>query len=413
MKPLIWIVSFCVIAAAGAWLGYNYGVTSQTETSDVATVDNSITPATIRGQGKLQPAGGTISVVAQPGERIDELLIKVGQVVEADEPLIVLASRKVRELELELSKIQKLDAIKQAEIQLKANQFKIQAAEIATSEAKSTQSKIDNQGSTIDALRSNLDSAQRVLHRLQSLRSAPATKDLVGQTEIEKQQAVVESLQAQLQTAEGDVSIGNESAERAELLAKSQLEMAKFNMKAAPSLVPTESLDLGIKLAQMAYDATLLKSPIAGMILDVTINQGDTVTNRPLILVGDTTQMVCVAEITDSQLRDVQLDAVAELTSNAYEGILKGTVIEIGTMIGPPSISDPNPFAAVDRKTGKVKILIDSSDAKIAGRFVNLQVEVKILKSSDDKSTSDTNPKTSKPVSKDKPQQEPVIKLAD
>lgn len=386
MKSPIWIAILLVSGIAFAYLGYSYGINSATAINAPASESNSVEPASVRGQGKLQPAGGTISIVAQPGERIDEILVSVGDEVEKDSPLISLASRKIRQLEWDLAKARKDESLEQAKLQVEANKFKLQSAEVAISEAESAKTKVENQSLAIEPIRTSLAAAERALENLKKMKSNPVTGDMVGQSEIDKQTSLVETLAAQIKQAEREVALGRESAERAHTLATSQRNLAEYNLANTNKLVPTDSLDTAIEMAKMAFDATLLKSPIKGKVLDIATSQGDSVATRPLMLIGNTQKMVCVAEITDAQLGLVEKGDAVEMTSDAFEETLRGKVIEIGTMIGPPSMADPNPFAAVDRKTGKVKIELTEDAAKIAANFVNLQVDVKVLKASSSQS---------------------------
>lgn len=396
MKSPIWIAIILVSGAAFAYLGYNYGINSAAARTETADETNSVEPASVRGQGKLQPAGGTISIVAQPGERVDQILVNVGDDVKKNAPLIALASRKIRRLEWDLANARKSETLAQADLQTKANEFKFQSAETATAEAESAKAKVNNQSLAIAPLRTSLVAAKRSLEKLKRMQANPVTGDLVGQNEIDQQQSLVDTLSAQIDQAVREVALGEESAERAHTLAVSQRDLAKYNLDNASKLVPTGSLDTAIKMAKMAYDATLLKSPVDGKVLDIATSQGDSVATRPLMLIGDTKKMICVAEITDAQLGQVEKGAAVEMTSGAFEQTLHGTVIEIGTMIGPPSMADPNPFAAVDRKTGKVKIELTAEAAKIAADFVNLQVEVKVLVTSSSQTKSNDSAKNSK-----------------
>ena len=86
--------------------------------------------------------------------------------------------------------------------------------------------------------------------------------------------------------------------------------------------------------------------------------------------------MVCIAEINDVSFRYVKNGAKVTISSVALESTITGEVLSRGVMIGPPSMKDPNPFASVDRTTGRVVIKLD--DSSIAQDFVNLQVDVEI-----------------------------------
>lgn len=380
MNSASWIFISLIIAAACAYGGYKYGDSiGQSGEADMSASEEEKASVLdkIVGQGNLQPARGTINIVAPPGERIEKLLVKLGDEVKKDDELGILASQKVRQLELDLAKAQQKDAVKKAEMLTKANRIKAKTATIASGEVQEAIAKVENQESTIIALKKGVASAEKMLGKLVGMRANPLTRELVGEPEIETQQGLVNKLTAQLQQAEGEVLIAQQAIKRSTEMADEQMKLAELNASAPGLSVPTETLNLAIKGKQMALDATTLKSPVSGRVLDLGIYEGDTVMNRPIMLIADTSKMICVAEITDTQLKNVKVGQAVTMISDAFENSeIKGEVIEIGSMIAPPSMKDPNPFAAVDRKTGSVKIAIDSEHCPEAGQFVNLQVEV-------------------------------------
>ena len=420
MKSPIWILILLVVGGACAFAGYKYNQSlADAESANKATSREEADSAVERivGQGNLQPARGTINIVAQPGERIDQLFVKVGQTVEKDEPLAALASRKVREIELELAEARKSDADQKAAMMGEANRMKANSATIASTEVQEAMAKVENQKSSIPVLEKNVDSAKKLLEKLKGMRINPVTRDLVGEVEITQQEALFDKLRAQLQQANGEVGIAEQAIKRSQEMSAVQLRLAEYNANAPGQSVPTTSLNLAIKAAKMALDATTLKSPVKGRVLDLSIYQGDTVMTRPIMLIADTTKMVCIAEITDTQLKHVRPGQSVKMFSDAFDdGEITGEVIEVGNMIAPPSMKNPNPFAAVDRKTGTVKIAVDSEDCEIAGRFVNLQVEVRISKTMKEKSDSAKNAKADRPkptgADDDSMKSEPVAKKA-
>jgi HlyD family secretion protein len=125
---------------------------------------------------------------------------------------------------------------------------------------------------------------------------------------------------------------------------------------------------------------TEIKSPIDGKILDIIVRKGDSTTDRPIMIVADTDNMQCLAEVNDSLLQHIVLDENAnprvKITSPAFESAIWGNVVNKGLMISPPSLKNPNPFASVDRRTGTLTIALD--DNETAAQFVNLQVEVEV-----------------------------------
>ena len=400
MKSPIWILMLLIVGAACAFGGYQYSQSladAESANQSITKEEADSTVDRIVGQGNLQPARGTINIVAPPGERIEQLLVKVGQTVKNGEPLVVLASQKVREIELELAESRKSDADAKAAMLGQANQIKADSASIAGSEVKEALAKVENQKGAIAALEKSVRSAEKMLGKLKGMRANPVTRELVGEVEIQQQEGVVLKLSAQLEQATGEIEIAKQGIERSREMANAQLKLAELNVAAPEKSVPTRSLNLAIKAAKLALDSTTIKSPVKGRVLDLSIYQGDTVMNRPIMLIADTTKMVCIAEITDTQLKHVKPGQSVKMLSDAFDdGEITGSVLEIGNMIAPPSMKNPNPFAAVDRKTGTVKIEIDSTHSEMAGRFVNLQVEVRISKTKEEETASGKNAEASK-----------------
>jgi multidrug resistance efflux pump len=178
-----------------------------------------------------------------------------------------------------------------------------------------------------------------------------------------------------------EIELAKKAAKRGMALADNNVKTILNSLENADQTLPKESLDAAVEMAQLAYDMTEIKSPIdSAIILDIIVREGDSVTNQPIMVLGDTTDMHCVAEVNDQFLQLIDFDnhsnPRAKITSPAFPTALMGTVVAKGVMIGAPSLKDPNPFASVDRRTGNLTIKLD--DAQAAAQLVNLQVDVEI-----------------------------------
>jgi HlyD family secretion protein len=259
--------------------------------------------------------------------------------------------------------------------------FKLDAAILALEEAKASDDRIAGEAKKINLLYSQLAAADELLARLKKIQSDPVTTDLINQTEIDKQVLLVEQLKLQIEQAKLEIELSKKSAERAGTLAQNNLLTVQDSLENADKATPLKSLDAAIALAQQALEMSEIKSPIDNAtILDIIVREGDSVSTQPVMVLGDISQMVCVAEVNDLFLNSIDLEKSprlrARISSPALDQPLTGTVISKGVMIGPPSLNDPNPFASVDRHSGTVTIELDNS--KLAARFVNLQVEVEL-----------------------------------
>ena len=119
-----------------------------------------------------------------------------------------------------------------------------------------------------------------------------------------------------------------------------------------------------------------------GPILEVYARQGERVANTPILQLGDLRQMVCVAEVHEENLKDLEVKTVPDsaddgklvpardyavtIRSAALEQDLHGKVVEIGRLIGAPALRDPNPLAQTDRRTVRVRIELDEASTEIA-----------------------------------------------
>lgn len=387
MRAFIYILLALGLGGGGWYLGSQYpGVAPQAPPRAAnqlapATGSNPA-PATLRCQGKLEPASGLIQIVAQVGSRIEKLTdVPIGSTVSKDEVLATLQSRELREKDLSLAIARRADAIQKVEFEKEQGRFKLTSAKLALAEAESGEERIAAQAKKTQLLVRQFEAAQRLLDRLEKISANPATDDLINQTDVEKQELLVEQLRLQIEQANLELDLAQKAAKRAMAIAKNNVVTMEFSLKNADQALPKKSLDAAVEMARSALKTTEIKSPIeSATVLDVIVREGDSVTNQPIMVLGDTSRMHCVAEINDQFLRLIDLqqhdNLRAKITSPALRKALMGTVIGKGVMIGAPSLKDPNPFASVDRRTGNLTIRLD--DAEAAANLVNLQVDVEI-----------------------------------
>lgn len=397
MRVFLSILFVAAIAAAAWYVGStsdsNHSSTSSAQTASLSPGGSAANPTsqhnndqavgnTIRCQGKLKPASGLINIVAPPGSRIAKLTNKsVGEKVAQGEMLATLQNREVRAQDLKLAQARRADALSKANYEKANAENQLASARLAVEEANAADERIAAEKQKVRLLEKQLAASESLLNRLSSLRSNPATADLLNQTDLEKQQLMVEQLRLQIDQAELEGKLAAKSANRAKQVAANNVATLEDSIANADEAVPLATLDATIAMAQMAFDMTEIKSPIeSATILDIIVREGDSVTNQPVMIIGDTTQMQCVAEVSDQFLHLIDVDQTpplqATITSPAIDEPLTGTVVAKGVLIGAASLSDPNPFARVDRRTGNVTIQLDDSGK--AASLVNLQVEVEI-----------------------------------
>ncbi|MFK7768307.1 MAG: hypothetical protein AB8B55_13870 [Mariniblastus sp.] len=387
MRAIFIILAILITGVGGWFLGSQYGtslnvpsnVDSDSQNTPGLPANN---PQTIHGLGKLVPADGLIKIVAPPGERIANLIDrKVGEKVRLGETLLTLQSRQLREKDLALAIARRSDALKKVEYEKEQGAFTLDSAKLALAEAEASDEKIAGEAQKIKLLERQLAAAKKLQDRLLSIQANPVSEDLVNQTEMDKQQLLVEQIRLQIEQANLDIMLGKKSAERAKTVAQNNFSAVANTLKNAEKAIPIQSLDAAVAMAKKAYEMTQIESPVdSSTILDIIVREGDSATNQPVMILGNTDNMHCVVEVNDSFLHLIDLDKHndlrAKITSTALKQPMLGTIIAKGIMIGAPSLKDPNPFASVDRRTGTVTVKLD--DSKAAAKLVNLQVEVEL-----------------------------------
>ncbi len=386
MRAIAIILAVMITGVGGWFLGAKYGLPNKPNGSASASDSQSdiaqANPKTIHGQGKFAPANGLIKIVAPPGERIAKLIDrKVGEKVNVNEILLTLQSRELREKELALAIARRADALKKVEYEKEQGTYKIDSVKLALAEAESADEQIAGEAQKIKLLEKQLAAAETLKSRLHSLRANPVSRDLINQSEIDKQDLLVQQLQLQIEHANLDIEMGKKSAQRGKAVAQNNLKTAENTLSSAGKVTPIATLDAAVAMAQQAYDMLQISSPIDNAtILDIVVREGDSATNQPVMILGDTSEMHCVVEVNDSFMHLIDIEKHknlrAKITSSALAKPIFGSVISKGVMISAPSLKDPNPFASVDRRTGTVTVKLD--DSKTAAQLVNLQVEVEI-----------------------------------
>ena len=370
------IVLLILAAAAAGWYGGTQNAKPPTPNiADDSAAIPSVPRTAIRGIGKLEPHSGVLKIMAPIGQRIESIFdLEIGSAVDNEQAIVKLAGTDKAEIELALALAKKADARKKEAVEKSQGDLQKQAAVLALQEARAKRGEVESKGKGIELLKAQLATANEMLRNLQNLKSNPATSRLIGIADIEKQKLVVQQIETKITQSHEEIRLAGEAIGRAEAAAK--LDIERVETLLGESMLPENSINAAIDGAQRALEMLQIKSPISGTVLDIVVRPGDTATNRPVMLIGDTSRMVCVAEINDSSLAKVQVGAAATITSSAIEQDLAGTVVSKGVMIGAPSMKDPNPFASVDRKTGRV--VIELADSEVASKFVNLEVDVAI-----------------------------------
>lgn len=397
-RVITWALLALSLMAVGYAISYWYPLTATSSAAGTAPrvpqQDVPQKPSRIEAQGRLEPASGTRLVAAIPGEQIVHLHAYPGKRVRQGEVLAELQSHQLRQAELALAVEQLAQAQRQLTVEAKLGTLRQEIAELAVRQAESTKQEIEarKESATVGTRRFELAEAR--LNKLKELRAHPETLDAVAEAELEQQQLLLRQIEVELRQGEAQLAVAQDNQKLACQAARKELELARLHLESLTPVSPLPALEKRIALTELAAEASIVRAPCDGTILEVYMREGERVANSPILQIGDLSSIVCVAEVHEASLKELQpfregldeqdgrLIPVAEHTaimrSVAFETPLIGRMVEVGRLIGAPALRDPNPLAASDRRTASVRIELSPESVALAERFVHLQVNVTI-----------------------------------
>jgi HlyD family secretion protein len=171
-------------------------------------------------------------------------------------------------------------------------------------------------------------------------------------------------------------------AERANALRDAE-RMRRLSSRSATSGAKLDAAEVGLRIAEANLDAararvelTQIRAPIVGQILEIHTRPGERVRADGVLEMGDTKNMVAVAEVYETDIGSVVEGQRAIIHSSALATPLSGIVGRVGLKVGRMDVLGTDPVAKADARVIEVRIKLDSSET--VARLTNLQVEVEI-----------------------------------
>lgn len=379
-KKLIGLVIAAIaVTSAIAYYGISQsGLLTQSPPEPVITAP----PAKkVTALGRLEPEAETISLaapVALDGDRLEQLLVNEGDIVKKGQVVAILDSRDRLSDELQQAK----DRVKNA--QAKLNQVKAGAktGEIRAQQATITQLEAELNGgnetqkAAIARWESEVRNAKAEYNRFKQLYESGA----IAASNLDSKRLVAETAEAQLreELASRDRNLSSLQA---------QINQAKANLNQIAEVRPVdvqvaqtevESALTNIKSAQTALNRAYIRSPIAGQILKIHTRPGEKLSDEGIVEIGKTDRMLAIAEVYQTDISKIKVGQLATITSQAFDGEVKGTVAQIGLQIERQKVFSDRPGENLDRRIVEVKIRLNPEDNERVAGFTNLQVQTAI-----------------------------------
>jgi HlyD family secretion protein len=370
----------CLLLVGGGvayWMRFSHPLQQPIAVAAAPTVE------TVSALGRLEPEGEAIQVFAptsSDGARVETLRVKHGQRIRKGDVIAVLdtyerrqaalleAQEQVRVAQAQLNQVEA--GAKSGQIRAQARVLKRQQVELQT-EAKA-------QEAAIARLEAELRNAELEGRRYQVL----YTEGAVSASLRDGKQLTADTTRQQLNEARVNLR-------RIQLSRQQQVSEAKATLDQIAEVRP---VDVAVARSQVAkaqaslartraeLDLATVRSPQDGQVLKIHTRPGELVGAQGIISLGQTQQMVAVAEVYELDVSRIRAGQTATVTSknNAFPEVLRGKVFEIGLEINKKDVLNTDPAAQFDARVVEVKVRLDEpSSRKVAG-LTNLSLQVSI-----------------------------------
>jgi len=405
------IVGIGAIAVIGL-IGYGF---TQAKTPEPVPVAKPIVAKSVTALGRLEPQGEVIKLAASTsGSRVAQLLVKQGDLVKKGQVIAVLDSRDRLQAELGQAKEQvKVNQSKLAQVkagaktgEIGAQQSTIQRIEAQLNGDRQTQQAtidrleaqltgdIASQKASIRKLEAELANAKAEYQRYQQLSQEGAvsasiydSKGLNLETSRQQLAEAKANLERTERTTRQQIKEAKAALERIERTGQQQINEARSTLNKVAEVRPVDvqaaqaevnSAIASVKKAEAELALAYVRSPRDGQVLKIHTWDGEIVGNNGIVELGQTNQMIAVAEVYETDVKRLKIGQKAIVTSGAFTGEAIGRVKEIGLQIYKNNVLNTDPTAATDARIVEVKIQLDPASSPKVQAFTNLEVTVAI-----------------------------------
>ena len=331
--------------------------------------------------GRIEPLGEVMSLSAPTSleaVQVEQLLVQVGDRIKKGQIIAILDGRQRQQAALDEAKTQSEVAQSRLEkVKAGAKQGAIAARQAAVANLEAELAgEIQTQQATVSKLAAELDNARTEFQRNQRLYNEGA----ISASELDSKRLTLRTAQEQLNEARATLNRTQSTltAQLAEAQATLEetaevrlvdIQIAQAELKQAEAAVATAQADM-----ELAY----VRAPVDGEILDIHTRPGEALDEKGIAEIGQTDQMMVVAEIDQNDINQVKIGQKAAITSGVFSEDLQGKVHQVGSLISKNDILDTDPAADEDSRVVEVEILLEPEDSQKVAKLTNLEVDVVI-----------------------------------
>jgi len=304
-------------------------------------------PTDVLGLALLMPKGDISTVAAPYGvgdARVAEILVAEGDRVEKG---------------ASVAQLDNLDVLQSAVLQAEAN-LSVREATLAATRS-SVQSSRDEAQALLEQTRSAAEEARLQRARTQDLFDrAVTTQATLDAARAAEQQALAAVAKAEATLARfSSVALADQPDER----------VAARNADAARA---------DLERARRDVMRAMVRVPISGTVLDITVTPGARPPADGIMQIGDTSAMMAEVEIWQDRISLVAVGQPVELAAPALGITFQGRVQSIGLTVGRQGLLSDDSAANTDARMVRVMVALDAASSPLAAGFTNLEVVARI-----------------------------------
>ncbi|MEP0755696.1 ABC exporter membrane fusion protein [Trichocoleus sp. Lan] len=380
-RPLT-LLAIAATLATGGVMAYSVSQGRMPQSSTTpSTVISTPQIKTVTALGRLEPEGEAIALSAPTsaeGNRVDQLLVKEGDRVRKGQAIAILNSRD----RLQASVMQAQEQVRVAQAKLeqvragaKTGEIQAQRSQIAQLEAERV-GDLNAQAATIARLEAEVQNAQVEYQRYALLYQNGA----VSASQRDSKRLTLTTAQKQLQEAQA-------ARDRTRNSRQQQLNEARATLDRIAEVRPVDvqvaQADVrqalaAVEQAKANLEQASVRSPQDGQILKIYTRPGELISNDGIAEIGRTQQMFAIAEVYQSDIKNIRPGQTARVSSDSIDSELSGTVEQVGYKVLRQDIVNSDPSANIDGRIVEVKIRLDAGSSSKAARLTNQQVKVVI-----------------------------------
>lgn len=369
------------VASGASSLYFLFSGRNSGEKTTPVVIDSRPVVKAVTALGRIEPQGEVIQIsVSQTAgsNRVAELLVKQGDRINKGQIIAILDHRDIRLAALKVAQQRvKVAQSQLAQVKAGAKQGEIAAQQATISELEAElRQEVAARVATVKRLEAEVRNAQIEYQRYQYLQATGAVSASMRDSKKLTLETAQESLQEAIANRTQTSETLNERLRQAQATLEKIAEIRPTDVQAAQAEV--ENAQAAVQEAQANLDLAYVRATKAGQILKIHTWDGEVVSDRGILEIGQTNQMYVVAEVYETDINQVKIGQRATITQVNLPGKLEGTVDEIGLLIAKKDVLNTDPAADIDARVVEVKIRLTPESSQRVASLTNSKVRVVI-----------------------------------